>query len=275
MEQETKNIAVVSSSPENGFFARLLWVIQEESLETRYDIEIYFMMSARKKGGPDYLYKKIAEEKKASAVISIAHQMDIKFIKMLMEEGMIPVLIDARARGVHSINTDNKKSSYDAVKYLLGTGRKRIGLVIGDNTVSAVQKDRFEGYKEALEERSIAFNDSLVWNVSNFTYSAGKEALRFMVSSDVDAVFCAAGDYVAHGFLNEARKQRVDIPGNMALIGYNDIEMSADTGLTTVRQPLDEMGREAFRIAVAVIENPGLPPQDKIFENTLIVRETT
>jgi len=274
MKQETKNIAVVSSNPENGFFAHLLWAIQEESLETLYDIEIYFMMSAMKKGGPDYLYKKIAREQKASAVISIAHQMGVKFIKMLMEEGIVPVLIDSRARGVHSINTNNKKGSYDAVKYLLETGKKKIGLVIGDNINVDVQKERFEGYKKALEEKSIAFKDNLVWNVKNFNYSDGKEAFRCMISSDVDAVFCAAGDYVAHGFLSEARKQHVDVPGNIALIGFDDIEMSADTGLTTVRQPLDEMGKEAFRMAVAAIENSGLPPQEKVLENTLIIRET-
>jgi len=274
MEQKVKNIAVVSSNPENGFFSHLLWSMQEESLETMYDLEIYFMMSARNKGGPNYLYKKIADENKASAIITIADQMPVKFIKTFLEHGIIPVLVDARARGVHSINTNNKKGSYDAVKYLLETGKKRIGLIIGDYVTGDVQRERFEGYKQALEEKSVAFKESLVWNIKNYDYFAGKEGFRFMLSSDVDAVFCAAGDYVAHGFLNEARKQQVDIPGAMALIGFDDIEMSADTGLTTVKQPLDEMGKEAFRMATAAIENPGLPPQQKVFENTLIIRET-
>jgi LacI family transcriptional regulator len=74
--------------------------------------------------------------------------------------------------------------------------------------------------------------------------------------------------------MNEARKQHVDIPGGISLVGFDDIEMSADTGLTTVKQPLEEMGKEAFRMAVYASENPGAAARKKVFENVLVVRET-
>jgi DNA-binding LacI/PurR family transcriptional regulator len=273
MPHEIKNIAVVSSNPLNGFAAQLLWSMQEASLESAHDLEIYYIRAATKKGGSEYLYEKIAREKKVSAVIVIAYTVPDRFIRGFKEAGITPVLIDTQAPGVCSVNTNNEKGGYDAVKFLLETGRKKIGLITAD-TVYQSQKERFAGYKRALEEKGRNVDESLIWTIKSFDYNAGKEAFRFMLSSDVDGVFCPAGDYVAHGFLNEARKQNFDIPHSMSLIGYDDIEMSADTGLTTVHQPLYEMAQEAFRMAANAIDNPGAPVEKKVLENTLIIRET-
>lgn len=274
MSQEIKNIAIVSSNPLNGFAAQLLWSMQEASLESAHDLEIYYVRAATKKGGSEYLYEKIAREKKASAVIVIAHTIPDRFLAGFKEAGITPVLIDTHAPGVSSVNSNNEKGAYDAVKFLIETGRKKIGLITADPKNHQSQKERFAGYKRALEEKGRQVDESLVWMIKAFNYNAGKEAFRFMLSSDVDGVFCPAGDYVAHGFLNEARKQAFDIPHSMSLIGYDDIEMSADTGLTTVKQPLYEMGQEAFRIAANAISNPGAPVERKILENPLVIRET-
>jgi LacI family transcriptional regulator len=271
---EQNSIAVVSSNPLNGFSAQLLWSMQEASLDSAYDLEIYYVRAATKKGGSEYLYEKIAGKKNVKAVISIAYTVPEKFIDSFRAAGIVPVLIDTAAAGVNSVNTNNEKGAYEAVKYLMDTGSKKIGLIIGDTKTSGPQTERFEGYKRALSEKNRNFQESLMWNIKSFNYNSGKEAFRFMLSSDVDAVFCAAGDYVAHGFLNEARKQHVDIPGNISLIGFDDIEMSGDTGMTTVHQPLDEMAKEAFQMAIRSIENPKVLPEKKVFENTLIRRET-
>jgi LacI family transcriptional regulator len=273
MASETRKISVVSSNPLNGFAAQLLWSMQEASLESAYDLEIYYVRAATKKGGSEYLFDKIAGEQNVKGVISIAYQVPEKNIRAFRDAGITPVLIDTEKPGVSSVNTNNEKGAYDAVKYLIETGSRKIGFVTGDVGYKS-QAGRFAGYKRALLEKGRMFEESLVWTIKWFNYNSGKEAFRFMLSSDVDAVFCGAGDYVAHGFLNEARKQHVEIPGGMSLIGYDDIEMSADTGMTTVRQPLDEMGKEAFNMAVRAIEDPKVLPEQKIFENTLVVRET-
>ena len=272
--QNIKNIAVISSNIVNGFSARILRAMQEESLDTPYDLEIYFARSVDKKGGTEYLYDKIAGQKKVSAIVTIAYPIFEKHIIAFKEAGIIPVIIDTRSRGVSSINTNNEKGGYDAVKYLLETGRRSIGIITGDNILHAPQRERLTGYMKALAEKHIGFNEGFVRIVPNYSYQDGKEAFGFMLSAGADAVFCAAGDYVAHGFLNEARQRGFEIPDSMALIGFDDIGMSAETGLTTVKQPLDEIGKEAFRMAVSAIERPDLPAQVKIFDNTLIIRDT-
>jgi LacI family transcriptional regulator len=274
MAANSGKIAVISSNPLNGFAAQLLWSMQEASLESEYDLEIYYVRSALKKGGSEYLYEKIANEKDVRAVVVIAYPVQEKFINMFRQANVALVLIDTAIPGVWSVNTKNEKGAFDAVKYLIETGSKKVGLIAGEPALHASQAERTAGYKKALLEKGRAYDESLVWTIKEFNYNAGKEALRFMLASDVDAVFCAAGDYVAHGFLNEARKQHVEVPGNIALVGFDDIVMSADTGLTTMKQPLDEMGKEAFRMAVFAINNPKALPEKKIFEDTLVKRET-
>lgn len=274
MGNRQNSIAVISSNPLNGFAAQLLWSMQEASLESEYDLEIYYVRSAIKKGGSEYLYSKIAAEKNVRAVIVIAYTVPEKYIMLFKEAGIILVLIDTAAPGVWSVNTNNEKGAFDAVRYLIEAGGKKTGLVTGDINISESQAARHAGFKKALEAKGRTYEESLIWTIKSFNYNAGKEAFRFMLSSNVDAVFCAAGDYVAHGFLNEARKEHVDIPGVISLMGFDDIEMSADTGLTTVKQPLDEMGREAFRMALKAINDPKALPEKKVFENKLVIRET-
>ena len=273
MAPESGKIAVISSNPLNGFAAQLLWSMQEASLDSEYDLEIYYIRAATKKGGSEYLYEKIAAEKHVKAVVVIAYPVPEKFINMFRAADIALVLIDTAYPGVWSVNTKNEKGAYEAVKYLIESGSKRIGLITGE-ALSGSIAERLAGYKKSLEEKGRAYDESLVWTIKQFNYNSGKEAFRFMLASNVDAVFCAAGDYVAHGFLNEARKQHVDVPGNISLVGFDDIEMSADTGLTTVKQPLNEMGKEAFRMALAAIKDPKALPEKKIFENTLVKRET-
>jgi len=258
----------------NGFSAQLLWAMQDAALDSEYDLEIYYVRAAEKKGGHQYLYEKIAREKKVKAIITIAYPVNEKYMEMFRRAGIKVVLIDCAAGGAWSINTNNLKGAYEAVKYLLDSGSRRIGIITGETRQGETQYERMEGYKKALAERGIAFNEGLVWKIGRFNYAAGKEAFRFMISSDADAVFCAAGDYVAHGFLNEARKQHADIPGSMSLVGFDDIEMSSDTGLTTVRQPLAEMGKAAFEAAVKAVNDPKYLPEKRIFENELVIRET-
>ena len=95
-----------------------------------------------------------------------------------------------------------------------------------------------------------------------------------MFMNDAKAVFVAAGDYVAQGFINEARKNGITVPECMAVVGFDDVEASGDQELTTIRQPIDEMGKLAFDMAVKGINEPWSQPYEKIMKVELVVRKT-
>jgi len=95
-------------------------------------------------------------------------------------------------------------------------------------------------------------------------------------SLDINAVFCAAGDSVAAGMMDMAKKLKVKIPSDIAMIGYDDIPLASSLrpALTTVRQPLHEMGVTAFDIAAEEIDNGVKGVKDIVLPAELIIRDS-
>ncbi len=268
------NIAVITTNLTNGFGAQLLWGMQTEALETENDILLYTTKSAYNKGGIEFLHNKITAEKKADVAIIMAYQVNDAIADMYEKAGIKLVLLDTIYKDLSSVTSNNEKGAYDAGMYMAKSGRKRMGVVVGDDRNVASQKERLYGFIRALDESGISFDTNLIYRIEEYTYSAGKEALKYMVMNDVDGVFCAAGDYVAQGFLSEASRHGVNIPMSMGVVGFDDIEVAKDLEMTTVKQPLDLMGREAFKIAKAMIDNPDIGPIKKVFDCTFIQRNS-
>lgn len=267
-------IAVVAPNILNAYSAQLVWSIQSESFETGYGIVTYTANAAGDKGGHEYIFNKIISDKKAGAVIIIACSVNEKIINGFKNAGITPVLIDTRWDGISCVRVDNEKGGYEAGGHLVKIGKKRIGIITGNLPHDNTQRERLSGFKKGIHDNGIEFNEDLTWRSNDYSYASGKEALRVMIMNDADGVFCAAGDYVAQGFLNEARKNGVEIPLHMAIVGFDDIETSVDFGLTTVRQPLNEIGKEAFKIAVEAISGRSTGPRETVFDCRLVLRDT-
>ncbi len=269
-----KYIAVLTPNLINGFAAGILWSIQGQSLETDYDTIIYCMVTAQARGRELYFYEKILKEKKISAMIAIGVPVAEDVMKRFKDAGIGVVLIEGRAKGAYRVAVDNESGAYEATKHLISRGSRKIGVVAGEVKKVASQRERFMGYLKALDENGVAYDQRLLWTVEKFNYKSGKEALRFMIMNDADSLFCMAGDYVSYGIIGEAKKQGINIPGQISLVGFDDIQMSEDLDLTTIRQPLEEMGKKAFEFAVKSIEAPENEPEEVILPVELIVRET-
>lgn len=269
-----KNITVISTNLTNGFGAQLIHSMQEESFNTDVDLVIYASRSAQGKGGYEYLYEKICSEKKTDACIIIAYPLIQKHADMFAAAGIIPVTIDNCLPGINGVKSDHREGAACAIRHFLGTGRKKIGIIHGTLRDGNSQQERLDGAAEAFKSAGMSLDHGLLWSVGEYTYKYGAEAFKFMVMNDVDAVFCAAGDHVAQGFIAEARRYGVNIPRQIALIGYDDIELSKEMDLTTIKQDLKSMGKEAFSLTLKVISGTQTEPEHKILPIELVVRET-
>jgi LacI family transcriptional regulator len=174
---------------------------------------------------------------------------------------------------------DNFKGAYNAVDYLIKKGRKKIGLVVGQVSsegVGITPKERYDAYKKALADNNMAFDDKNVIQIMEYTFEEGEQAMQEFSKRNLglDAIFCAAGDMVALGIMDEAFKQKIDIPANLSLVGYDDINMASlsKPQLTTVRQPIEEIGKTAFKMCVEMVETGKMEPRTVILEPQLIIR---
>jgi len=188
------------------------------------------------------------------------------------------VLIDHRSvtGEDHSIIVANYEGAYAAIQHLINLGHRRIGFLKGTMDIySAV--DRFAAYTQALSNNNIPYDPDLV-RQGDFLhptgFAMGGELLD--LAQRPTAIF-ASSDMMALGVMDAARMRGLSIPADLSLIGFDDIPMAAATypRLTTVRQPLEEMGRVAAQILLRAMKNPSLPSETVILGTELIIRDST
>jgi len=176
-----------------------------------------------------------------------------------------------------SVATDDVHGAFTANEHLINRGHSRILFLNGPMYVSSA-RERLAGYKRALMENGIEFNDSLV-RKGNLTMEDGYRIMRENLSKGrikFTAVFTYS-DFVALGAMKAVEEKRLRIPKDIAIVGFDDVNFSSllRTPLTTVHVPKYEIGQESMRLLCEKIEK-GINEPRKIFLKTkLIVRESS
>ncbi len=188
----------------------------------------------------------------------------------------IPVVCSGRpltppgAPAVPYVDVDHIGGVASAVRHLLRLGRRRIATVAGPQDMVA-GVDRLAGYRTALGEAGLP---ELV-EAGDFTRESGVRAMRRLLAADpgLDAVFVAS-DMMAHGALHALHEAGRRVPEDVAVIGFDDVEISrfSDPPLTTVRQPIVEMGRTMARQVLALVEERADVPIAVVLPTELVVR---
>jgi DNA-binding LacI/PurR family transcriptional regulator len=187
----------------------------------------------------------------------------------------IPTVVGGRppAEGLTYVDVDNRDGAAGAVGHLLDIGRKRIATIAGPQDMAA-GADRLAGYRERLARTGHPVDEALV-EIGDFTHDGGREAMeRLLVRApELDAVF-AASDLMAVGAVAALRARGRKIPVDVAVVGFDDSQLAVttDPGLSSVRQPIEEMGREMTRLLMDEIRLPGRAPRRVILDTQLVVR---
>lgn len=194
----------------------------------------------------------------------------------------IPVVIaDFEDKRIPSVYVDNEEGGYLATKHLLNLGHTRIGYILdhteppngsGGNEPGA---DRQRGYQRALWEAGIDFDPQLISESGQHSRERGAVAAeRLLNRADRPTAIFAASDLIALGVMEYARKQGLRIPEDLAVVGFDDIELASFAGLTTLRQPMQEMGRQAAEIVTRLMQGDKVVRTSRQLPVELIVRET-
>jgi len=156
---------------------------------------------------------------------------------------------------------------------LIRLGYKRIATITGPLSLIAGY-DRYQGYLKALEESGYPLRPELVAE-GNFTEESGFIAMQHLLTHKPDAVFVAS-DMMAYGAMRALHAANQRIPDDVAIVGFDDIPNSAKTvpSLTTIRQPISELGRRAADVLINIVENGAKSPQKVIMDTELVVRES-
>jgi len=191
--------------------------------------------------------------------------------------GFPMVLIDHAPRtDVPVINTTNTAGTTEAVDHLVGLGHQRIAFVTGLLDVHSARL-RLDAYEASLAAHGIGRDEELIMQ-GDFLPDSGREAAQSLLSlTTPPTAIIASSDAEALGVLRAARDLGVDVPGELSVVGFDDIPEAryVDPGLTTVRQPMSEMGRTAAQLLLdAIRDNEPCGPSIEI-PTELVIRGTT
>jgi len=271
--KKTNTIMVVVPVISNYFFMEVLGGIQKKLFDQHYDLTIFNVSPGN--GLFDQI-EHIIKRKLAEGYLFISTHLTAEQWKQLQKYEVPLNLIDEHYEGFDSVSVDNIKGAYSAVSYFLNKGYSRIAFLSALETSQPI-RDRRAGYQKALEEHNIKLDEDLIFsgdleNRDGFTERGGYEAMMKIISSNKnpEAVFCAS-DIQAFG----AMKAMKDAGQKLPIIGYDDIQLSEYIGLSTVRQPMHEMGLFATQLLLDRIKNPEKSASQTVYTPELILRAST
>ncbi len=205
-------------------------------------------------------------------------QMAQTTIPLLRQEGIPFVVVGRWAEdpAISFVKPDDPGGAWAVTNHLIALGHRHIGFTTRPS-MGATSRDRFAGYKQALSEADIAYDESLVVETS-FEPESSYQAMNQLLDlpGPPTAVF-AIHDLVAVECLRAAAERGLHVPDDVAIVGFDDWRVSLTTQppLTTVKPPLEEMGKQAMDILLQHISEPTLPPERLILPVELIVRQST
>ncbi|MGW7065909.1 LacI family DNA-binding transcriptional regulator [Streptomyces sp. NPDC054855] len=253
----TDAIALVVPEPETRFFAEpyfsdVLRGVGAELGETEMQLLLIFAGNDRRR---QRLAQYLAAHRVDGVLLVSVHADDP--LPDLLAQLEIPAVISGRRSAdeqLPSVDSDNFAGAHCAVEHLLSRGRTRIATITGRLDVYGAQR-RLDGYRAALSDAGRPVDERLI-APGDFTEEGGRRAMTELLAAfpDVDAVF-AGSDVMAAGARQVLREAGRRIPDDVALVGFDDsaIARHMDPPLTSVRQPIEEMGRAMIDLLLAEI----------------------
>jgi LacI family transcriptional regulator len=255
----------------SGYFPILLGGISTAISRTDYAMSLWAGQTTE---DTQRMYERILGYKLMDGALLISAVNGDTLSQQLIEKKMPVVLIGRVSHPlVSTVDVDNVSAGRTATEHLMRIGRHRIAHIGGRfDLISA--HERHEGYKMALEASGIPYDPALVvWG--DFSEEAGYLAARALIGQGIDAVFCA-NDSMAIGLMHALRDQGISVPGDVAIIGFDDLPIASSIipTLSTMRQPVADLGRTAAQLLLDIVMGVITSPQHIMLPTELIIRES-
>lgn len=265
-------IGVVVPSVSGSFHSKMVTSIEETAALYDYNVIITNVRTSFEREKESL---EVFRERRVDGII-LLHENTLEELKILEGIARLPMVlasINIPGSKLPTVGVDDEKAAYDMTAYLLRTGHRRIGAIF--NNCHSLGVLRRRGFLRAFEECHVSCNPLWV-REGRCDFSTG-ESLCAQIFSGYDtpsALFCVS-DELAIGAVNYLLDHGYRIPEDVCVAGFDDIPLSSllRPKLTTVRQPIEEIGREAVRMLLQVIA--GKPVDHLLLPHQVIVRQTT
>ena len=259
----------------DNYIAQIISGVTDISMQNKYRIILCPVDPWSEQNGKEYL--NLARGRMLDGMILLKTKFNDVNIPILAESGFPFVLVNHKkySQNVNFVDSRNIKGAKMAMEYLYKKGHRKIAFVAGslDETNA---KDRLKGYEEAIKEFDLEYRNDWVVNGDFDKEKAYQEAEKLLKHREKPtAIFCS-DDYMAIGVIDRLKEFGLSVPDDMAVMGFDDIEIGAyiKPSLTTIRQPIYELGKTAAEVLLKIMNREQKTPVHKLLNVELIERES-
>jgi len=271
---KSEAIALVTPEIANPFFAELAAAIEEEAERHGYAVYISSTRGSRER---EIAAINRLRDQHVDGLIMMTNEPDDGRLAKLLRKRSNVVILDEDIPGVNvpRIFVENAQGAYLATRHLIEAGHRNIAMVSGPERLFSVQERR-AGFERAMGEAGLPIRPD--WMLMGaYSRAFGHEAAQTLLRvPDRPSAILACSDYIAIGVLEVTRRMGLSVPSDLSLVGFDDMPFAelVDPGLTSVRQPIAEMGQHAVEKLIALIARKVPPPSLTRLPVNLIVRHS-
>ncbi|MCM3633889.1 LacI family DNA-binding transcriptional regulator [Paenibacillus camelliae] len=259
----------------NPYFAEIARAIEDQGRKHGFNV---FMCSTDNDASKEEEYYQLFMKKRVDGIIMVSRDKENVIVKKILNE-KVPLVMIAReffAVPVTSVMVDDYYGGMQAGQHLLEQGHQRIAVIV-ENLTELGSKERLRGASDAAKEADIAIPESYVIE-GGYTLDSGKAAMKqlLMLEQRPTAVF-ACNDILAIGAIQAVRESGLRVPEDISIVGYDNTILATivDPPLTTVAQPIKEIGERAVALLVEQIQSKESLRQRVVLMPDLVVRQST
>ncbi len=176
-----------------------------------------------------------------------------------------------------AVHADDYGGARQATMHLLSLGHRRIGVIGGSEMTPTAFEERLAGCRKTMEEHHLHLDPALIVGGDLTAESGYRAAARLMAQDAPPTAIFALNDTMALGALDYLQSHGWDVPGQISLVGFDDVPATrtSDPPLTTVRQPAQEMGHQAARLILELLDDYLVPTETIVLPTELVIRMST
>jgi LacI family transcriptional regulator len=264
-------IGILVPGLDNGYIAEIIRGIDEELAKSDYNLILY---TTHRHHGRESTYVATILNGAADGLLLIVPLISNDYLDALYQQNFPFVLIDqSDTTGKSSVVATNWQGAYDATQYLIGLGHRRIGFITGLMELNSAV-DRLNGYQAALTTHNIPIQHELIVKGDFWERGGYVSTQQLLELPELPTAIFASNDLLAFGAMEAIRQHGLRIPEDISVVGFDDIPQASLVYpmLTTVRQPLDKMGRLAVKMLLEHIGSVEYSPYTATLATELIVR---
>lgn len=224
-------------------------------------------------------YLRLLQEKRVDGIIFASEDVKKEYYK-IFEEMKVPVVLVSTASSQYDlpyVRVNDYEGAYKATEYLIQKGHEEIGMIGGSYQDPIAGIPRMQGFKDALQKHGLPFSDDHLTTNEGYRFQNGKESLPLLLKKlpNMTALF-AASDEMAIGAMSAAHQLGVKVPEELSIIGYDNLKIAemCYPALTTVSQPLKDMGQTAGEILVNLIKGEKKEAESRYMPFSIVERQS-